>query len=172
MAEMLMHELNHRFPHNDVLSAFGILYPQYWLQQGAEAAFPRHLQVLKNQFCGLRVQRGRTSGDLTEESMGELLSSSVLDIQQSLFKITMKNQSRGCMLPPFTKNPFTRLWEIVGSSQVLTNMILEYLKLAQIGCTFVLGSVEDERTFSSLKFLKSQIEKQARRQSATRDSDA
>jgi hypothetical protein len=172
MAEMLMHELNHRFPHNDVLSAFGILYPQYWLQQGAEAAFPRHLQVLKNQFCGLRVQRGRTSGDLTEESMGELLSSSVLDIQQSLFKITMKNQSRGCMLPPFTKNPFTQLWEIVGSSQVLTNMILEYLKLAQIGCTFVLGSVEDERTFSSLKFLKSQIEKQARRQSATRDSDA
>jgi hypothetical protein len=61
------------------------------------------------------------------------------------------------MLPPFTKNPFTRLWEIVGSSQLLTNMIPEYLKLAQIGCTFVLGSMEDERTFSSLKFLKSQL---------------
>jgi hypothetical protein len=58
MAEMLMHELDRHFPHSDVLSAFGILCPQYWLQQGADKAFPRHLQVLKNQFCGPRVQRG------------------------------------------------------------------------------------------------------------------
>jgi hypothetical protein len=91
---------------------------------------------------------------------GELLSSSVLDIQQSLFKVTMKAQAKGCMLPPFDKNPFTRLWDKnpftrVSSSVVLTKMIPEYLKLAEIGCAFVLGSVEDERTFSSLKFLKS-----------------
>jgi hypothetical protein len=36
-------------------------------------------------------------------------------------------------------------------------MIPKYLKLAEIGCAFVLGSVEDERTFSSLKFLKSRL---------------
>ena len=119
MVEMLMHKLDRRFPHSDVLSAFGILYPQYWLQQGAEEAFPRYLQVLKNRFCGPRMQCRRTLGDLTVESVGELLSSSALDIQQSLFKITMKSQSRGCMLPSFTKNPFTWLWEIVGSSQIL-----------------------------------------------------
>jgi hypothetical protein len=36
-------------------------------------------------------------------------------------------------------------------------MIPEYLKLAEIGCAFVLGSVEDERIFNSLKFLKSRL---------------
>jgi hypothetical protein len=34
-------------------------------------------------------------------------------------------------------------------------LISEYVKLAEIGSVLVLGSVEDERCFSSLKFLKS-----------------
>ena len=38
---------------------------------------------------------------------------------------------------------------------MLSKRIPKYLKLTEIGCTFVLVSVEDERTFSSLKFLKS-----------------
>ena len=45
----------------------------------------------------------------------------------------------------------------MGDHGILTNMIPEYLKLARIGCTFVLGSVEDERTFNLLKFLKSRL---------------
>jgi hypothetical protein len=87
----------------------------------------------------------------------ELLSSSALNIQQSLFKVTMKAQAKGCMLPPFEKNPFTRLWDLVSGSAVPTKMIPEYFKLAEISCAFVLGSVEDERTFSSLKLLKSRL---------------
>jgi hypothetical protein len=59
------------------------------------------------------------------------------------------------MLPHFDKNPFTRLWDIICGLAVLSKMIPEYHKLAEIGCAFVLGSTEDERTFSSLKFLKS-----------------
>jgi hypothetical protein len=69
----------------------------------------------------------------------------------------MKAQARSYMLPPFDKNSFTRLWDIVSGSAVLSKMIPEYLKLTEIGCAFVLGSVEDERTFSSLKFLKSHL---------------
>jgi hypothetical protein len=91
MAEMVMGELDHHFPHSDILSTFGILYSQYWLQDGVEEAFPRHLQVLKNQFCGTRVQHARSLRDLQEETILELLSASALDIQQLLFKIMMKN---------------------------------------------------------------------------------
>jgi hypothetical protein len=54
MAEMLMQELENRFPSSDILSIFGILYPQYWLQEGVEEAFPKYLQVLKKQYCGTR----------------------------------------------------------------------------------------------------------------------
>jgi len=34
-------------------------------------------------------------------------------------------------------------------------MISEYFKITKIGCCMVLGSVEDEHCFSTLKFLKS-----------------
>jgi hypothetical protein len=54
MAEILMQELENRFPSSDILSVFGILYPQYWLQDNAKEAFPKHLQVLKRQYCGTR----------------------------------------------------------------------------------------------------------------------
>jgi hypothetical protein len=40
----------------------------------------------------------------------------------------MKAQAKGCMLPPFDKNPFTRLWDLVSGSAVLTKMIPESLK--------------------------------------------
>jgi hypothetical protein len=36
-------------------------------------------------------------------------------------------------------------------------MIPEYMKLAEIGYAFVLGSVEDDRTFNLLIFLKSRL---------------
>jgi hypothetical protein len=113
--------------------------------------------VLKRQYCSTRSQGAHGPRELPTLTCEELLSSSALDIQQSLFKVTMKVQAKGCMLPPFDKNPFTRLWDIVSGSAVLTKMILEYLKLAEIRCVFVLGSVDDERTFSSLKFLKSRL---------------
>ena len=136
---------------------FGILYPQYWLQDGTEEAFPKLLQALKRQYCGTRNQHVHGPRELPTLTCGELLSSSALNIQQSLFKVTMKVQAKGYMLPLFDKNPFTRLWDLVSGSAVLTKMIPEYLKLAEIGCAFVLGSVEDERIFNSLKFLKSRL---------------
>jgi hypothetical protein len=37
------------------------------------------------------------------------------------------------------------------------NLRCEFMCLAEIAITTVLGSVEDERTFSSLKFIKSQL---------------
>jgi hypothetical protein len=37
---------------------------------------------------------------------------------------------------------------------MLTNMILEFLKLANFDCAFVLRFMANERTFNSLKLLK------------------
>jgi len=37
----------------------------------------------------------------------------------------------------------------------LNKIIFEYFKLAEIGCCLVFGSVEDEKCFFTLKFLKS-----------------
>jgi len=34
-----------------LLDAFGIIYPQYWKQEGADASFPQHLLMLKKFYC-------------------------------------------------------------------------------------------------------------------------
>lgn len=54
-------------------------------------------------------------------------------------------------------NPVTRLWrKLVGNPLIRTKMG-EWLKLAKIAIVIVIGSVEDERTFSNLSFIKSKL---------------
>jgi hypothetical protein len=54
-------------------------------------------------------------------------------------------------------NPLTKIWRLFDANSTLSKCFPEYLKLAKIAVVHVLGSVEDERTFSSLSFLKDNI---------------
>jgi hypothetical protein len=85
----------------------------------------------------------------------EMLSTSILDNQQGLFKLTMKANCEAACASLFDINPVIKLWRNLSKSRHLCKLISEYFKLAEIGCCLVLGSVEDERCFSNLKFLKS-----------------
>ena len=63
---------------------------------------------------------------------------------------------------PFLENPnengaITRLWNTLSASQYLQEIISEYFKLANLCQTMIFGSVEDERMFSALPFLKSKL---------------
>jgi hypothetical protein len=49
--ETLIQELETRFLAHGVMDAFGIVYPQYWLQADCETFFPKHLIVMKTTFC-------------------------------------------------------------------------------------------------------------------------
>ena len=51
MAQSLSDELDRRFPQQELLDAFGIIYPQYWKQEGADQSFPHHLAVFKSFYC-------------------------------------------------------------------------------------------------------------------------
>jgi hypothetical protein len=78
-----------------------------------------------------------------------------LQIQQGLFKVTMRANTEAAYTPPFLVNLLVKLWRQLTSSRYLCKLNLEYEKLAKIGNVLVFGFVEDERCFSSLKFLKS-----------------
>ena len=53
------------------------------------------------------------------------------------------------------ENPLTKLWRSVAcNNRALVSYFPEFVKLAEIAIVQLLGSVEDERTFSSLSFLK------------------
>ena len=72
-------------------------------------------------------------------------------------KLTMKSNSHAAMGEPLDRNPVTKLWEKVGQSSLTLNRLSEFFKLAEIAMCAVLGSVDDERTFSSLGFMKSKV---------------
>ena len=51
----------------------------------------------------------------------------------------------------------TRLWTKLSGSEILRQRMSEYFKLVDLCQTMILGSVEDERMFSALSFLKSKL---------------
>lgn len=55
------------------------------------------------------------------------------------------------MEEPCTLNQLTRLWQHSGSNSYLVSRLSEYMKLVEVAIVIVIGSVEDERTFSYLK---------------------
>jgi hypothetical protein len=52
------------------------------------------------------------------------------------------------------KNLVSRLWMKIINSFILIPKLSDYKKLAEIVMVQVLGSMEDERTFSNLTFMK------------------
>ena len=69
----------------------------------------------------------------------------------------MKSHATKAMEQPHIVNMVIKLWQKLGCNALLLNKLSEYIKLAQIATIVVLGSCEDERTFSTLLFLKSKV---------------
>jgi hypothetical protein len=69
----------------------------------------------------------------------------------------MKSNCKSAMEEPHDHNPMTKMWQRIGQNALMLNRLSEYIKLCEIVVTAVLGSVEDERTFSTLGFMKSKL---------------
>jgi hypothetical protein len=152
-AKMLIAELDARFPTHNVMNAFGIFYPQYWCQLNAEEAFDNHLRTLMDTYG-----HGKILGEGDKKLLiPPMIDRETLISQRALFKTCMKSNSRAAMLPPYDVNPLTKVWRVLDSNNSLTQNFGEFLKLAEMVVVHVLGSVEDERLFSSVGFLKSKL---------------
>jgi hypothetical protein len=92
-----------------------------------------------------------------------LLDPDRLDDQTNMFIVTIKaNHWIGLEkqeLCPGQKplHPLARTWSYFHESEMLTARISEFAKGARIAICSVIGSVEDERTFSTLSFIKSKL---------------
>ena len=51
----------------------------------------------------------------------------------------------------------TRLSRCIETNSMLRHKLLEYMKIAELEVVIVLGSVEDERIFSTLSFMKNKL---------------
>jgi hypothetical protein len=49
--ENLIYELGICFFFHELMHAFGVVYPQYWLGLDLETSFQLHLDVIKDAYC-------------------------------------------------------------------------------------------------------------------------
>jgi hypothetical protein len=61
---------------------------------------------------------------------------------------------------PITISPITRLWRSLDANSYLRISLSEFLKVAEIAIAMVLGSVQDEHTFSTISFMKNRLRNQ------------
>ena len=137
-----------------MLNSLGIVFLQYWLQDNVDSSFGAHLTILKGVFCQPKPVvdvKGK------ETWISNLLNVVALDEQMVMFKMAMKSNSKPILQPPFSVNPLTKLWQSLGSNALLIHSFPEYFKLAKMAMTIVLGSVEDERAFSIVGFVKGKL---------------
>lgn len=156
-AEMLSLELDVRFPHVDLMSALGIVFPQYWLQVNCEDLFPLHVATLKSQFGVVRQVNFGTEAEPEWQQVDPLFDGRLLTLQMSLFKLTMRSHAKAALAEPRDQNLLTKMWMQIGQNALMLNRLLEFFKVAEVAICAVLGSMEDERTFSTLNFMKSKL---------------
>ena len=155
-----MDEMSSRFPDHGLMDALGVVYPQYWLQGDCASSFRKHLDIIKNFY----YEPKWIGEDEQKRCVPAVLDKFLLESEQPIFKIAMIANAHAAMeLPPLNApahqlvNPLTKLWRTLDGNSSLGKNFGEYLKLAQIAIVHVLGSVEDERTFFALSFLKDRL---------------
>jgi hypothetical protein len=101
----LSDKMDGRLLQHDILDAFGIIW---------------------------EVNRGKPlieGGD--SFTMPKSLSALKLEVQQGLFKVTMKANAEVACTPPFIVNPLMKLWQQLISPRHLCKLISEYVKVGR-----------------------------------------
>jgi hypothetical protein len=61
---------------------------------------------------------------------------------------------------PLNCNPCFRMWALLTINQIICSKLSEWLKLVELSMAMVLGSMEGERCFFNLSFMKSKLRNQ------------
>jgi len=112
--------------------------------------FCEHLDVFKTTFYYGKTHKVNEQ----EVKVHLLLNANDIDCRQGKFKFTMKSNATFFMVPPFDINPLIHMWCLVKTIWILVSSFLEYVKLVELIMVQILSSVEDERCFSTMVFMK------------------
>jgi hypothetical protein len=95
--DLLVIELECKFSNYELMNVFGVVYSQYWLQPFCESTIVTHMNLIKPWAT----------------------FNNILNLQTSLFKLTMKTQTPKVMEEPRDDNLVIKLWH-----QLVTNNLL------------------------------------------------
>lgn len=157
-AKLIILELDSRFADQDVMNTLGIVFPQYWLNDSCEDTFQAHLTMLLKHYCEAKWTMSSCGKSMIHnKQVQEPLNGTNLKQQQAFFTMTMVNKCQKAMNSTCSMNPLTRLWQNLNASHALRMKISEYFLLVEIVICSMIGSVEDERTFFTVTFIKSKL---------------
>jgi hypothetical protein len=160
-AKLLIQQLDEKFPDVDVINALGVVFPQYWQNPCALELFPLHMEAICKFYCAEKAVADPDGEDRenADPRLISLLNRRDLDNEVSLFKSTMLSFSAQVMASEdiANENPLCVLWHKVAASTYLAGSLQNFCKLAKIAVVTAFTSVEDERTFSTLAWMKSKV---------------
>ena len=61
------------------------------------------------------------------------------------------------MEEPWNRNPLTKLWQKILQNLLMVQCLSKFIKMAEIAVIAIIGSVEDDCTFSTFGFMKSKL---------------
>ncbi|KAH7314796.1 hypothetical protein KP509_21G020700 [Ceratopteris richardii] len=145
----LTSEIRERFPRDELLEAMAIVHPLHWNHAKDKSLltndFKSKVQVLsdhfgKNAYLADRILEGIINPNLKKKQSG-------------IFGQTMWEQF-DFIKDPSNPGSMTKLWKKLDISPFLKESMSEYFKVANLCLTMILGSIEDERLWSSLTFIR------------------
>ncbi len=86
-----------------------------------------------------------------------LLDSRLLDVHTFYFKLTMNHNVETMTWEPTNVNLIIWMWLKIQYFPLLIQKLNEYIKVVKIVMVQILGSLEDEKTFNKLVFMKSKL---------------
>jgi hypothetical protein len=166
VATDLIQELKDRFPPTDMLDALEIVYPQFWSKKPVVDSKDlwRKVAQLEKFYCkekqltdGRRVAK-MLSTDALKSQLGHFRSAmaaaSPSFMQRHAAACKAAQQDKKLTAPGAAVSEF---WKDLASKAAITSMFPEYMKLVEIAMVMVGGSVQDERLFSTLTFVKNKL---------------
>ncbi len=69
----------------------------------------------------------------------------------------MMSNAQWAMDQPMDVNPVSRLWKKLFPNALLCVQLVEFIKVAKLVVVQIMGSGEDENTFSTLTFMKTKL---------------
>jgi hypothetical protein len=127
VVEKLIFELSNHFSIYELINSLGIVYPQFWLSPEFESSF-QHFNVIKLVYY-VPKKHGHVGSGFWIPLM---VNPTTLDMQRSLFVLTMKDNCHVAMVEPCSHNLLTILWKQFTTSQIIVRQMSKYIKLAKI----------------------------------------
>lgn len=140
-------ELNERFESSETMKSLAIIFPQVFVEFNSNQ-FQEHFETFAAHFG---VSKGSTAPLVDATKMSEQLSAYV-DRAKTVAKAAMHVHSNTSSVPSVV-----RFWRALHANTFARECFSEWFVAAKIVLTMVCGSVADERVFSSMNFLKSDL---------------